>query len=42
MTNRQTSTPASKTEVFERLESKVRSYARSFTAGLTRALGTDC
>ena len=41
MTNRQTSTPPSKTEVFERLESKVRSYARSFPAVITRALGTE-
>jgi diaminobutyrate-2-oxoglutarate transaminase len=41
MTNRQTSTRPNKAEVFERLESKVRSYARSFPAVITRALGTE-
>src|SRR5260370_35251698 len=41
MTRRQTSTHPSKTEGSERLESKVRSYARSFPAVITRALGTE-
>ena len=41
MSNRQTSTHPNKAEVFERLESNVRSYARSFPAVFTRALGTE-
>ena len=41
MSNRQTSTHPNKAEVFEHLESNVRSYARSFPAVFTRALGTE-
>src|SRR5262245_12530572 len=41
MSNRRTSRRQNGTEVFGRLESKVRSYARSFPAVFTRPLGTE-
>jgi diaminobutyrate-2-oxoglutarate transaminase len=41
MLNRTTYTDRNETEVFTRLESNVRSYARSFPAIFTRAVGTE-
>src|SRR5262247_1518361 len=41
MSNNRASTQPTGTEVFGRLESNVRSYARSFPAVTTRALGTE-
>src|SRR4051812_39646761 len=41
MLNRQSYTDRNETEVFTRLESNVRSYARSFPAVFTRAVGTE-